>query len=337
MATTEEELIQKIASIFPRPARGLGIGDDAALYIGEGLTAVTNDLLVEDVDFTPRIPKNFVAKKAIAANLSDLAAMGAEPRALVLGVAFPSARLEDVEIFLHAFAAECAREGVDVIGGDLSRAERWFISVTAIGNVPDGDALLRSGAKAGEQIFVSRPLGGSAGGLKLLARGWTIAGDGVVTPPETASRLFGFAQREFAQAVIRFHVAPEAEARLGMKLSRERLATSCIDVSDGLSTDLNRLCVASGIGAEIDWEKVPMFPDLHRTGFTLGIDSEKAALHGGEEFALLFTSPLREFELSSRLGRPVYAIGRTTKDQTIRLVRDGKSSELRPGGYDHFV
>lgn len=337
MATTEEELIRKIASIFPPPARGLGIGDDAALYVGEGVTAVTNDVLVEDVDFTSHIPRNFIARKAIAANLSDLAAMGAEPRALVLGLAFPPDHLDDVEVFLHAFAAECARERVDVIGGDLSRAEKWFISVTAIGNVGDGEALLRSGAKAGEQIFVSRPLGASAGGLKLLARGWTISADGVVTPPETAARPFGFAQREFAQAVIRVHVAPEAERLLGMKLSRERLATACIDLSDGLSTDLNRLCAASSIGAEIDWEKVPMFPDLHRTGFTLGIDSEKAALHGGEEFALLFTSPLREFELSSKLGRPVYAIGRTTKDRTVRLLRDGKSSELPPGGYDHFA
>ena len=133
--------------------------------------------------------------------------------------------------------------------------------------------------------------------------------------------------------MIRRHIDPEPEVALGIALASIDEVTACIDISDGLSTDLNHLCEASGVGAEIERERIPVFPDLSSAGPLLGIDVRNAVLHGGEEFALLFTASLRESELSARVGRPVYAIGRIAKEKGMRL--DGES--LQPGGFDHFA
>jgi thiamine-monophosphate kinase len=141
-----------------------------------------------------------------------------------------------------------------------------------------------------------------------------------------------FAQREFVESAVRRHLDPEAEVELGIKLA-QGLATSCIDISDGLSTDLNHLCEASQCGAEIERERIPVFPDLLQAGSSLGIRVNDAVLHGGEEYALLFTSPLRESELSEKVGRPVYAIGRIVEEHGVRL----NGQPLEPRGYDHFA
>jgi thiamine-monophosphate kinase len=120
---------------------------------------------------------------------------------------------------------------------------------------------------------------------------------------------------------------------LGIALAQIETVSSCIDISDGLSTDLHHICDASGVGADIERARVPVFPDLDRAGPQLGIDVRRAVLHGGEEYALLFTSSMRESELSARVGRPVYAIGRITKERGVRL--DGQP--LEAGGFDHFA
>jgi thiamine-monophosphate kinase len=140
-----------------------------------------------------------------------------------------------------------------------------------------------------------------------------------------------YAEREFIESAIRRHLEPEAEVALGLKLVG--IATSCIDVSDGLSTDLHHLCDASSVGAAIERERIPVFPDLQRSGPQLGINVRNAVLHGGEEYALLFTSSLRESELSMRVGRPVYAIGRIVEERGVRI--DGEP--LPPSGFDHFA
>jgi thiamine-monophosphate kinase len=208
-----------------------------------------------------------------------------------------------------------AREhDVEIIGGDLSRAAELFVSVTMIGEA--AQPILRNGARRGDRIYLSRPIGGAAAGLTLLLRG-TEAAD--------------YAEREFIESAKRRHLEPEAEVALGMKLAG--IATSCIDVSDGLSSDLHNLCDASNVGAAIESERIPVFPDLPGYGPQLGINVRDAVLHGGEEYALLFTSSLRESELSERTGRPVYAIGRITAERGVSL--DGKP--LEPRGFDHFV
>jgi len=300
---SERELIARIRELFPRT------GDDAAVI---GTQVVTNDVLVENVDFTRDVPLRFVARKSLTVNLSDIAAMGGRPQFAIVAIGSPEESIASTIIEELAVAAR--GNDVEIIGGDLSRAEQIFISVTLIGEA--ANPILRSGAKRGDRIYLSRPVGGAAAGLSLLQRG-TVGAD--------------YAEREFIESAKRRQLEPEAEVALGMKLAG--IATSCIDVSDGLSTDLHHLCGASNVGALIDGDRLPAFPDLPRFGPKLGINVRDAVLHGGEEFALLFTSPLRESELSGRVGRPVYAIGRITEERGVRI----NGELLEPRGFDHFA
>lgn len=335
MGKQEEALIASIQRRFPAFSLGVGIGDDAAVFEASGPMAITTDMLIEDVDFTAAIPINFVAEKSLSVNLSDLAAMGASPFAFLLTLGIPRSYLAQMEVFLDALAVHAARNRMELIGGDLSAAEKLIIAVTALGRV-ESNPLLRTGARVGDRIFVSRPIGASAAGLELLQRGWRIAPDGVVTPPKGLEKAAGYSQQEFAAACIRRHVSPEAETTLGMGLAARGAITACIDISDGLSSDLRHICKASGKGALIEFDRIPAFPDLPMVGGTLGIQSERAILHGGEDYALLFTADARESELSSHLHRPVYAIGRITEGTDVLLERNGKTSPLPDEGFDHF-
>lgn len=311
---SEADLIARIAKLFPRA------GDDAAVV---GRQVITNDMLLEDVDFTRAIPIRFIARKSLAANLSDLAAMGARPLYAVVALGLPP--WVNAGKLLEALAAAASEQKVEIIGGDISRSEKLIISITAIGEAER--PVMRSGAQPGERIYVSRPLGAAAAGLVLLQRGWSAEG----APPE--GQTAGYAEREFAASVIRRHVDPEPEVELGMKLAGIPEVTACIDISDGLSTDLHHLCDASKVGAEIERERIPLFPDLGPSGARFAIDVAKCVLHGGEEYALIFTSSLRESELSVRVGRPVYAIGRVSREPGVRV----NGEALPPLGWDHFA
>jgi thiamine-monophosphate kinase len=306
----ESDIVERLRKLFPRA------GDDAAVI---GNDVITTDMLIEDTDFTRAIPLRNVARKSLASNLSDLAAMGARPAYAVVALAVRDDA--DAELFMLATAQAAAEYKIEIVGGDLSCAERMIVSIAAIGHVQER-AILRSTAKAGDRIYVSRPLGGSAAGLALITR-WAS-----VEPPADLA----FAQREFAQSAIRRHIDPEPEVELGMLLAAIREVSACIDISDGLSTDLHHLCDASSLGAEIERERIPVFADLARNAAAFGIEARNAILHGGEEYALLFTSSLRESDLSTRLKRPVYAIGRMTAERGVRL--DGQP--LRAEGWDHF-
>jgi thiamine-monophosphate kinase len=307
----ESDLVARLQKLFPK------IGDDAAVVGGD---VVTTDMLIEDIDFTRAVPLRFIARKSLAANLSDLAAMGARPAYAVVALAVRDT--DDVEPFMQAVAEAAGQYRIEIVGGDLSCGERLIVSIAAIGRVHERP-LLRSGAKPGDRVYVSRPLGASAAGLTLITR-WTS-----VDPPADLA----YAQREFAQSAIRRHIDPEPEVELGMLLAETKEVTACIDISDGLSTDLHHLCAASGTGADIERDRIPLFADLARNAAPFGIDARNAVLHGGEEYALLFTSSLRESELSTRLKRPVYAIGRIAAERGVRL--DGQP--LKPEGWDHFA
>ena len=307
----EADLVRRVRELFsPR------IGDDAAVIENQVLTT---DMLVEDVDFTRATPLRFVARKSLAVNLSDLAAMGAAPAYALLALALPPWALERADELLDAYAEAARQYGIEIVGGDFSRAEKLTIAVTAIGRIVTRP-LLRGGARAGDRIYLSRPVGGSGAGFALLGKD-----------------VAAYAQREFIESAIRRHVDPEPELALGMALAAIEQVTSCIDVSDGLSSDLHHLCDASGCGAEIEKERIPVFPELQSYGRTFGIDVRNAVLHGGEEYALLFTSSLRESELSTRLKRPVYAIGRMTKERGVLLMEEGVARPLEPRGWDHFA
>jgi thiamine-monophosphate kinase len=296
---SEHEIIARLRQLFPRT------GDDAAVI---GDQVITVDMLVEDVDFTQSVPLRFIARKSLAVNLSDLAAMGAQPRYAVVALGLPE--WVNVEMLTEALA-EAAREyDIEIVGGDLSRSDKLVIAITAIGEAKQ--PLLRSGAKPGDRIYVSRPLGGAAAGLAFLGK-----------PLDDMP----YALREFAQSAVQRQIDPEPELELGQKLIG--IATACIDISDGLSTDLHHLCEASNVGAEITRERIPVFPGLLESGLNV----RDAVLNGGEEYALLFTSRLREAELSTRAGRPVYAIGKIVEDRGVKL--DGEP--LAPRGWDHFA
>ncbi|MEO8380475.1 MAG: thiamine-phosphate kinase [Acidobacteriota bacterium] len=310
----EEQLVRRARELFsPR------IGDDAAVVdVEKGTQVLTTDMLVEDVDFTRATPLRFIVRKSLAVNLSDLAAMGAAPLYALLALALPPWALDGADEMLVAYAEAARQYGIEIIGGDFSRAEKLTISVTAIGRVVTRP-LLRSGAAAGDRIYLSRPIGGSGAGFALLGK------DAV-----------SYEHREFVESAIRRHVDPEPELALGQALAQIPEITACIDVSDGLSTDLHHLCDASGCGAEIEKERIPVFQGLQSYGGALGINVRNVILHGGEEYALLFTSSLRESALSQRLGRPVYAIGRMTREKGVLLIEDSVAQPLAAGGFDHF-
>ena len=310
----------------------LGIGDDAAVLPGTAPLVATTDLLLEDVDFLSDTPLWFVGRKALAANLSDLAAMGAEPEAFLLTLGLPRRMARELNDFVDGLADKAVRAKVVLAGGDLSRSERFLISITALGRLRNDRALLRSAAKPGESLFISRPLGAAAAGLELLRKGWRLERSGSAVAPSDSA----YERRELAATLLRAQLDPEPENDLGQALGGLEQVGACIDVSDGLSRDLALICEASGVGATVDWERLPIVADLERLGLGLGLDPARCALHGGEEFSLLFTARARESEMSELVGRPVYRIGRIEQEHGVRLLRGGNTAPLPPLGFDHF-
>lgn len=310
----ERDIVARVRELFSDR-----IGDDAAIV---GDQVLTSDMLVEDVDFTRHTPLASIARKSLAVNLSDLAAMGATPSHALLALALPPWAQERIEEMLTAYAEASRRHRIEIVGGDLSRADKLVISIAAVGRIVSRP-LLRSGAKPGERIYVSRPLGASAAGLQLLQTTGTGSGR-------------GYAEQELIDSVIRRHVDPEPEVALGIALAAIDEVSACIDISDGFSTDLHHLCDASGCGARIEKERIPAYPDLLTLAGRTGINLREAVLHGGEEYALLFTSSLRESEMSERVGRPVFAVGRITAAREVLLADDGVEQPFPAGGFDHF-
>ncbi|HET7435055.1 MAG TPA: thiamine-phosphate kinase [Thermoanaerobaculia bacterium] len=316
---SEAQLVARVRELFSDK-----IGDDAAIVGDEVLTM---DMLVEDVDFTRATPLHFIGRKALAVNLSDLAAMGAQPRIALVAIGIPDWARPKIDELLSALAQAAREYRIEIVGGDFSRAEKLTLAITAIGRVVER-ALLRSGARPGDRVYLSRPVGGSGAGLALLQKGWTI---------DTGEVSIGYANRELAFSAIRRHLDPEPEVALGLALAKLPQVTACIDVSDGLSTDLHHLCSASELGAEIERERIPVLQDLVASAPVLGINVRDVVLHGGEEYALLFTSSLTESQMSAKVGRPVYQIGRMTRERGVVLKENGIAQPLLPGGFDHFA
>jgi thiamine-monophosphate kinase len=306
-----------------------GIGDDAAvLRQRSGFdTVVTADLLVEGVDFrlergwaTPRD----LGHKALAVSLSDVAAMGARPCFSLLSVGVPRERwrVRFLEEFYEGVRALARLHGVRIIGGDTSRTTAGVvIDSILIGEVRRGRALMRGGARAGDQIFVTGTLGAAAAGLKVLES-------------RARARLM-----KATRVLIRRQLRPTPRVEWGALLGEKRLATALIDLSDGLSSDLAHVCRESGVGARIEAALLPVEPLLESAG--LGEDEALSlALDGGEDFELLFTaSPRAASRLPSEVGGvPVTRVGEVTGERgKVRLVRSGRARLLRPGGFEHFT
>ncbi|MEJ2007158.1 MAG: thiamine-phosphate kinase [Acidobacteriota bacterium] len=327
---TEGEFVRWLRTLSSGKASQvrMGIGDDAALVrVGSDRDLIlTADLSIEDVHFTTRMhPPRSVGHRALARSLSDIAAMGGVPRFALISVAFPRAASRKwIEEFYRGVLdlAECF--GTAVIGGDTSIVRRTaMMDVTVAGEVARGKGMLRSGARPGDQIFVSGTLGRSARGLEILksrARSRKQIPRLRKESPETA-------------VALRAHLYPEPRCELGRWLQRTGIPSALMDISDGLSTDLTRLCDANGVGAKVYAERVPGPAGIAPE------HSQQLALHGGEDYELLFTVPKRKLAKlpRSHRGVPLRCIGRITRSRDVLLVlKDGSEMPLAPAGYDHF-
>jgi thiamine-monophosphate kinase len=295
---TITERLRKAAAIPSGSPLILGIGDDCAIYRPRGSAddlLFTCDLFIEGVHFRRETHKPLEAgRKALARSLSDIAAMGGAPRFCLVSLCIPGwATARWVDQFLEGILRLAAATGTALAGGDLSHGETLACDVTVGGAVPRGTALRRDGARPGNDIYISGALGGSAMGL------------------ETKK---GKAHRR--------HLHPEPRLGLGGYLREKLHATSAIDLSDGLSLDLRRLCLASGVDAEI--VEPPRFP-----GATL-----LQALHGGEEYELLFTVRGGAKVPASFEGLPLTRIGSMVRGTGGAVRLDGKPLDAL--GYDHF-
>lgn len=300
------------------PGLRLGIGDDAALIAPSAGHEIilTADLSIEGIHFRRDLhPPDAVGHRALARSLSDVAAMGGRPRFALVSLAL-SPRVDRlwVEKFYRGLIDLARRFDVALAGGDTSlSAKAVMADVTVVGESPRGRALLRSGACPGDAIYVAGTLGLSAAGLRVLRSG-------------LKSRA--------AAAALRAHLYPEPQCHLGELLSRKRLASAAIDISDGLSLDLSRLLGASGAGGRIFEAEIPLSPVVKG-----GAAALELALDAGEDYKLLFTVPPSKTAALpvSFEGARLYAIGRVCEKGQGILIEGRKGTRpLIPAGYDHF-
>lgn len=315
-----------IARYFTRPApqARLGVGDDAALLaVTPGMElAVSTDMLVAGRHFFPDADPYLLGHKALAVNLSDLAAMGAEPRWATLALALPAADPAWLERFSAGFFDLAARFRVDLVGGDTTRGP-LNLSVTVLGEVAPGQALRRDGAKPGDDIWVSGELGGAALGLGQLLG-------------ELSADL-ALEADALSACLARLH-APEPRVALGRALAG--LAHAAIDLSDGLLADLGHILERSGLGARVELAALPVHAALRpRLSHPL---ARRCLLVGGDDYELCFTTAPDQAEAVRAAGRQagvaVTRIGRIEPEPGLRLLdADGAPLEMRERGYDHFA
>jgi len=338
----EDAFLQELEKRFPPKSKNvvLGIGDDAAILeppAGERLL-LTTDCLVEGVHFARRwMPPKFLGRKAVAVNVSDIAAMGGEPLGVLLSLVVPSESEVEALWQLVEGVDERARElGMSLMGGNLASSPGGIlVDVTVIGATARKRALRRSGARPGDGVYLSGKIGAAITGLRLLEHGAVLApGGGLIVPEGLRGGPIAL-----AEACIRAQIDPEPRVALGRELNRRRLATACIDVSDGLALDLHRLCRASGVGARIQESALPLSPGLLAWERVWKRDATLSAVSGGEDYELLFTCGSEEKLARYRERSDLFLtrIGETTAEARVELVgRDGVTRPLSAAGWDHF-
>ncbi|MBC7757115.1 MAG: thiamine-phosphate kinase [Bdellovibrio sp.] len=314
---SEFSLIEKY---FTRPASqtDLGVGDDAALVrIAEGMQlAISSDMLVAGTHFLHDCAPYDIGWKALAVNVSDMAAMGAQPKWATLAIALPEINQAWLAEFSRGFFACADAFNIDLIGGDTTSGP-LNISVTIMGEVPLGAALQRDGAQIGDDIWVSGNLGSAALGLAHLQEKLSLT-------------------NELETCLNALHT-PTPRAALGLAL--RGIATSCIDVSDGLLADLGHILKASNCGATIDLEKIPCIDllknDLQNSQFQTFI------LAGGDDYELCFTASPKQREainlLSKQIHLPITNIGTTNVDIGLQAYYKNNQLKLLKQGFDHFA
>ncbi len=319
----EHALIARVTARLPRqPWVVVGPGDDAAVIAPAErmLDVLTTDALVEGVHFDRAFcPPDAIGHKALAVNLSDLAAMGAMPRAALLSLILPGTLpVDDVDLLLDGMLALAARHKVAIVGGNITRSPGGLIvDVTAIGAVAKRRVLTRAGVRPGDEIYVTGTLGAGAAVLEMLQAG-------VVPEGNAADR----------------YLRPEPRVRPGLLLGRTQAATACIDLSDGLGDGLRQLASASSVGMVIDAGALPVDNEASRWAGLRGRDPITAAIAGGDDYELLFTvRPSHRGRLRGArqaMGQlPITRIGVVTKGQDLVLRTAGGDRPL-PDGFEHF-
>jgi thiamine-monophosphate kinase len=294
-----------------------GIGDDCAVLRLPGRldSLVTTDFTLEGIHFRRDWhPPEAVGQRCLTRGLSDIAAMGGEPVAAFLSLALPQDLPQSwVRRFARSLTRLAEKYGVILAGGDTAQSPDGILAdIIVVGSVPRGKALLRSGARPADRIFVSGELGGSAAAAAAMR----------AKPPKKVS----------AQSYAR-HFYPEARVELGATLRKRHLASAMIDTSDGLSTDLSHICEESGVGAEVEAALLPR-AQVGRPVRNVGID---LALHGGEDYELLFTVPSGKRVPAELAGVRLTEIGRITRSRKM-ILRDAKGvgHVLKARGWEHF-
>jgi thiamine-monophosphate kinase len=335
-ALGEFGFIRAMTARHPKPAPGgplrIGVGDDACVFRpspGCELLA-TSDLLVEGVHFDLKTTGAWqLGAKALAASLSDAAAMGGLPRFYLLSLSIPVRRALDERFFADLYdglAAWGGAFGAELAGGDTTRSPGpLVIDVFLVAEAETGRALTRSGARPGDHVFVTGDLGAAAAGLACLQH--------------PRARVDADARA----LVEKRHLLPQPRFLAGRWLLQHRAASACIDISDGLAGEAGHLCAASGVGMRLDAAAVPVAPATRVAARGLRRDPLDWALRGGEDYELLFTVPPSKAPgLASRLkaetGTVATCIGRVLpKGRGLCLARDGRCRPLKPAGFNHFA
>jgi thiamine-monophosphate kinase len=312
--------VRRIAGAARNAALIQGIGDDCAVLrlarSGKATdTLVTTDFSLEGIHFRRdwHSPES-VGHRCLARGLSDVAAMGGEPVAAFLSLALPRDLPQSwVERFARSLIRLAERYGVTLAGGDTAESPRGVLAdIVVLGSLPKGNAVLRSGARPGDRIYVSGELGGSAAAV------WEMR--------KRPKRKLN--PREYSR-----HFFPEPRIELGRILREKKIASAMIDTSDGLSTDLAHICEESEVGAELQADAIPL-ARVGKLSREVGIEF---ALHGGEDYELLFTAPPNKRVPSRLAGVPITQIGHITRSKRVTLMNsNGVGHELEPRGWEHF-
>jgi thiamine-monophosphate kinase len=328
----EHALLARLLARLPRPSASVlvGPGDDAAVLApgrNERLV-VTTDAVVEGVHFNCAYSSPAdIGHKALAVNLSDLAAMGASPRWALLSLVLPASLLvSEVEELVDGLSALAGRHGVAVVGGNITRTDGpLVVDVTAGGEVAPRRWLTRGGAKAGHEIYVSGAIGGAAAGLEMLRNAGQGSGIG-----------------DQGSGCIARHRRPEPRVRLGVAMGRARAASAAMDLSDGLGDALRQVAASSGVGVRIDRDAVPIDACARAWWTSRAVDAVSAAVRGGDDYELLFAVPPRSGGALRSVARhvadpPLTKIGVFTKDPRELVIARGGNQDALPEGFEHFA
>jgi thiamine-monophosphate kinase len=323
-------LIARLTAGLPQPIDAIvGIGDDAAVLgiAGDNLLVATCDAQVEDIHFRLRHTDPYdIGRKALAVNLSDIAAMGAKPRfALISLLVPPTLDVTVLDRMYIGLREEAAQFDVALVGGNIARnAERLIIDITLLGISLQNKLLRRDSAKPGDIVLVTGNLGSAAAGLLVLEN----------------EQLAREAPLEACEAVRRAQQRPTPRVVAGQWLAQQGVATG-MDVSDGLAADISHICEASGVGVEIEAKRLPIQPEMALIAALARQNPQDLALFGGEDYEILFTASPDHAEILARelfdaTGVKATSIGTIRSGSAITLLHEGKSSPLPSTGWDHL-